>query len=105
MAVEELTQENFESQIKKKKIAVVDFYANWCGPCQMMKPVFRKVSEEFKQVLFGKVNIEESHGLAEKYEVSSIPCLIIFKGGKEAERIVGFHTEDDLREKLDEMVS
>ncbi len=105
MTVIELTHENFESETKKSKLIIVDFYANWCGPCQMLKPVFKKVSEEFSQIKFAKVNIEEEQGLAEEYGVRSIPCLVIFKDGNEVERIVGYQNEDDLREKLDELGS
>jgi thioredoxin len=103
MTVIELTHENFESEIKKSKLMIVDFYANWCGPCQMLKPVFKKVSEEFKKIKFAKVNTEEEQELAEKCEIKSIPCLIIFRNGEEIERMVGYQTEDDLREKVDEL--
>lgn len=101
MAVTDLTKDNFDSEIKKKKFAIVDFYADWCAPCQMMKPVLKNVSEEFKQILFAKVDVDENHELAVRFGIRSIPCIIIFRDGEEADRLVGYRSEDDLKEKLD----
>lgn len=81
----ELTQER----------VLVDFYANWCGPCKMLGPVLEKVSDEVKVL---KVNVDEYQDLAREYGVMSIPCIILFEQGKEIKRSVGFLPEGKLRE-------
>ena len=84
---------NFEEVIQSR--VLVDFYANWCGPCKMLGPVLEKVSDEIKVV---KVNVDENQELARKYGVMSIPCVILFDDGKEVKRNVGFVPEGKLRE-------
>lgn len=84
---------NFEEVIQTR--VLVDFYANWCGPCKMLGPVLEKVSDEIKVV---KVNVDENQELARKYGVMSIPCVILFDDGKEVKRNVGFVPEGKLRE-------
>ncbi|VVB78460.1 Thiol:disulfide interchange protein DsbD [uncultured archaeon] len=98
----EINQENFEKEVAKSKIPVIiDFFADWCGPCQMMKPVFEKLSESYKgRLKFSKINTENDPELATKFSVQGIPCLIITKNGKEVNRIVGFMQEDSLKEKI-----
>lgn len=99
----QLTKESFEKEVIKSKIPViVDFFADWCGPCKMMAPVFESVSKNYtNKIKFAKINVDGAGDLAEKYEVRGIPCLVIFKAGKEADRITGFVSEDELKEKLD----
>lgn len=89
--------ENFEEMIQSK--VLVDFYANWCGPCKMLSPVLDKVSGEIKIL---KVNVDENSELARIYGVMSIPCLILFDKGKEIKRNVGFIPENKLREFIKE---
>ena len=84
---------NFNGLIQTK--VLVDFYANWCGPCKMLGPVLEKVSDEIKVL---KVNVDENGDLARKYGVMSIPCVILFDNGKEIKRNVGFMPEGKLRE-------
>jgi thioredoxin 1 len=98
MAVKELNKENFDEFTKQD--CVIDFWAPWCGPCQMMAPVFEELSEEISNFKFGKVDTEENSELASEHMISSIPCLIVFKDGKEANRIVGFIGKDELKAKL-----
>ena len=74
---------------------LVDFYANWCGPCKMLGPVLEKVSDEIKVL---KVNVDENQDLARKYGVMSIPCIILFDNGKEVKRNIGFIPENKIRE-------
>ena len=84
---------NFKELINEK--VLVDFYANWCGPCKMLSPVLEKVSSEVKVL---KVNVDENPELAREYGVMSIPCIILFDGGEEVKRNVGFIPEGKLKE-------
>ncbi len=97
MAIVELTTENFEAEVLNSKTPVlVDFWAVWCGPCQMQGPVIEQAAEEFPEVKFGKLNVDEQQALAQKYGVMSIPTLILFKEGQVANKAVGFHTLDQI---------
>jgi len=97
--VSEITEKEFADVIKSK-VALVDFFAEWCMPCLMMAPVIEELSERIKKVKFAKVNIDENSGLAGKFKVMSIPTLIIFKDGKEVERIIGSQPAENIEEKL-----
>jgi thioredoxin 1 len=88
MAIEHLKAENFNSVVSSGMV-VVDFWAEWCGPCRMMGPVFDELSNEMDGVKFAKVNITESQDLAQKFGVMSIPTLVLFKDGKEVDRMMG----------------
>ena len=85
--------EKFNELIKEK--VLVDFYANWCGPCKMLSPVLEKVSNDIKII---KVDIDKHNDLAREYGVMSIPCLVMFDKGKEIKRNVGFLPETKLKE-------
>jgi thioredoxin 1 len=102
----QITKENFEKEVKQSDIPVIlDFFAGWCGPCQMLAPVFEKVSKGYEgKIKFAKVDTEEQPDLASEFEVRSIPCLIVFKDGKESDRIVGFQGEEALKQKVDELI-
>jgi thioredoxin 1 len=99
MTTEELTKSSFEN-FKKNKLALVDFFAEWCMPCLMLAPVIEELSEKMKKIKFGKVNIDESQDLAEEFSVMSVPTLIILKDGKEVDRIIGTLPADVLEEKI-----
>lgn len=79
---------DFQSQVSTGT-TLVDFYADWCGPCRMLTPVLEKVAGEVKTVKFLKVNVEDLQALVEKLGISSIPTVILFKNGKEVDRFVG----------------
>ncbi|MBN2053243.1 thioredoxin [Candidatus Woesearchaeota archaeon] len=98
MAVE-LNEDNFKQSTKTGK-AVVDFYADWCGPCQMMKPIFEKVGKELKGVNFFKFNVDNSAEVASEYSVRSIPTIIFMKDGKEVDRVLGLMYEEDFKAKI-----
>lgn len=99
--VEELSEKEFnETLASSKNIVVIDFFAEWCMPCVMMSPVIEEISERFKNVKFAKINIDENSSLASKFKVMSIPTLIIFKNGKEVERMIGSQQAEVIEEKL-----
>lgn len=90
MSAINLTAANFEKEVLNSSVPVlVDFWAIWCGPCRMLSPVVDEIGEENSDFKVGKVNVDEEIALAERYGISSIPCLIVFKNGKEAARSVG----------------
>ena len=88
MSVQKLNQNNFNNAIANGT-ALVDFYADWCGPCRMVSPIVDEIAEERRDVTVGKVNVDDENALAMKYGVMSIPTLIVFKDGQEKTRIVG----------------
>ena len=85
------TTANFEEEVLKSEIPVlVDFYADWCGPCKMLAPVLHEFADEHAEVKVGKVNVDEEMDLAMRFGVSSIPTLILFKNGEAVKTSVGF---------------
>ena len=88
MSVQKLNQNNFNNVIANGTV-LVDFYADWCGPCRMVSPIVDEIAEERRDITVGKVNVDDENALAMKYGVMSIPTLIVFKDGKETARIVG----------------
>jgi thioredoxin 1 len=97
--VTELNQENFKQMTKQGK-AIVDFYADWCGPCQMMKPTFEKVAASMKGINFFKINVDNAPDTAQMYAVRSIPTIVFLKDGKEMDRILGVLQEQDFKAKI-----
>ncbi|MBU3913260.1 MAG: thioredoxin [Nanoarchaeota archaeon] len=97
--VEEISEKEF-SEIISNKLVLIDFFAEWCTPCIMMGPVIEELAERMKNVKFAKVNVDENSGLSGKFKVMSIPTMIIFKEGKEVERIIGGQQADVIEEKL-----
>lgn len=90
MAVVKLTAENFEKEVlQSEKPVLVDFYADWCGPCQMMGPVVKEISNEVNDAKVCKINIDEQMSIAQKYGVMSIPTFIVFKNGDVADKKMG----------------
>jgi thioredoxin 1 len=102
MAIQ-FTDANFQKEALESDIPVlVDFYADWCGPCKMIAPVVAELAEEYKGVYkIGKLNVDEASETAGKYRVMSIPTLIIFKNGAPLETIVGAVPKKVLQEKLE----
>ena len=96
------TEEQFETEVlKSDKVALVDFYADWCGPCKMMAPIVEQLAEEYKgQAVIGKLNVDNSPSVASRYHVLSIPTLMFFKNGKEVDRIVGATDKSVVEAKL-----
>jgi len=96
------TDLNFDEEvIKSDKPVLVDFFADWCGPCKMQGPIIAEVAEDIgDKAKVGKLNVDESQKVAQKYQVMSIPTLIIFKDGKPVETLSGIQSKEVLLEKL-----
>ena len=99
MSVQKLNQNNFNNAIANG-MALVDFYADWCGPCKMVSPIVDEIAEERSDITVGKVNVDDENALAMKYGVMSIPTLIVFKDGKEVHRIVGYRPKSAILAQL-----
>lgn len=98
-----LTEKNFQQQTKGK-VVLVDFWAAWCAPCRMMAPILNDVSSELAgKSAVGKINIEEQKSLASKFNVRSIPTLILFENGKEVKRFVGIKQKDFLLKEINSL--
>ncbi len=97
--VEHITQKEFEAEVLNEKNAVlVDFFATWCGPCQMLAPVIEKVAEEDKSLKAVKVDIDNDYDLAVKYKIEVVPTLVLFKDGKVVKKSEGFLDINELKE-------
>lgn len=94
-ALPEVSQTTFGSDVlQSDKPVLVDFWAPWCGPCRMLAPIVEKLASKTSNVKFVKLNTDENPSIAGEYHVSGIPCLILFKGGREVDRIVGYVPEN-----------
>ena len=102
MAAIEITKENYEAEVlQSDKPVLLDFWASWCGPCQMQAPIFHTFAEKNADTaVFGKVNVDEQMELAREFEVASIPTILVIKNGEVAYRAVGLQTEDELQKAL-----
>ena len=85
----ELTSQNFNQEIKNNNLLLVDFWAEWCGPCKSMHPIFTRMAKKYKQVRFARVNVDNAQDIAMKYGVQSIPTFIMFKNSEVVNRMVG----------------
>ena len=99
----QFTDANFEQEVLKSEVPVlVDFYADWCGPCKMMSPVISELATEYEgKVKVGKLNVDDNAETAKAYRVMSIPTMIVFVGGKAVDSIMGAVPKQKLTEKLD----
>ncbi len=102
MEVIKLNDENFNKEvIEADKLVLVDFYADWCGPCKMMSPIIDKIAEENNDtVKVCKLNVDEAQDIAMEYDVMSIPTLIMFKNGNIVDTMVGLQAKEVIEEKL-----
>ena len=104
MSVKDINKDQFQKEvIENKGIVLVDFYADWCGPCQIMTPLIDELSEEMKDVSFVKVNVDENGSLASEYSVSSIPSFYIFKDGKVVSQFLGVKSKEDITNEINKV--
>ena len=99
--MENLNNSNFNSTIQQG-ITVIDFFANWCGPCRMLAPLLEKCEEKYgDKVKFAKVNVDDNNELASQYGIMSIPNLIIFKDGQPVNQHIGYFSQEELEQFID----
>jgi thioredoxin 1 len=98
--MENLTTKEYNGFISKGKV-VIDFWAEWCGPCKMLGPILEEISKELKDIKFGKLNVDDNEDIASNAEIRGIPTLVLYKDGKEVDRIVGFLPKDTLKHRIE----
>lgn len=105
--VKQINQTDFESEVLKSSVPVlVDFYADWCGPCKMVAPTMDKLSQEYDgKVKFVKINVDENQELSSKFDIMSIPTAMLFKNGSVEDSIIGAYPAAAYRQRLDHAIS
>ena len=101
MSILNITKDNFQEQVLNAKGPVlVDFWATWCGPCQMIAPIVHEIAEENEHVTVGKINVDEEMELATRFGITSIPTLIVMENGEISGKLVGFRPKNDILKLL-----
>jgi len=102
----EMTDSDFKETIEQYPLVLVDFWAAWCGPCKMMEPVLKELAEEYQgEVVIGKMNVDKNQTIPNKFQVSSIPTMILFKDGEPVDKMIGARGKDQLGQKFDEYLA
>jgi thioredoxin 1 len=99
----QITDSNFDEMLLQKEITVVDFWAEWCGPCRMLGPVVDELAEELVDISIGKLNVSDNGVSAQKYGIVGIPCIIFFKNGEEVDRLKGVVSKSVLKQKIESL--
>ncbi len=101
MSVVKINKENFENEVlKSEKPVLLDFYADWCGPCQLVGPIVAEIGDERTDIKVGKINVDDEPELAGAFQVMSIPMLAVIKEGKIANQLVGYRPKEDILKLL-----
>ena len=104
MSINELITAYYEQAIKTNKHVIIDFYADWCGPCKMLLPILDQISDQYPKIIFFKVNIDRESSLARKLNIQSIPTVIFFKDGKLFNMFVGYKNPQDIKNLINEFL-
>lgn len=99
-----LTKENYDKEIKEKGIVIIDFFATWCGPCQMLAPILSEISNE-NQIKICKINVDEEQELAMKNNIMSIPTVYFYKNGEIKTKFIGYKTKEEIEKIIEEIKS
>ena len=101
------TDENFEAEVKKSAMPVlVDFGAEWCGPCRALAPIVEELATEYQGKLkVGAVDIDKARGVASQFGIMSVPTILFFKGGKQVDKIIGLQRKNDLKKRIDAVIA
>ena len=103
MALLNITADNFKTEVlDSKKTVLLDFWATWCGPCQMIAPVIHEIADERSDITVGKINVDEQPGLAQAFSIVSIPTLVVIKDGKAVAQASGVRPKDAILKMLEE---
>lgn len=101
MSILNITKENFQEQVLNAKGPVlVDFWATWCGPCQMIAPIVHEIAEENEHVTVGKINVDEEMELAIRFGISSIPTLLVFENGEVTQSAIGLRSKEQIEKMI-----
>ena len=101
MEVVKLTEKNFEKEVlKAKETVIVDFYADWCGPCKMQSPILDEIAEERSNVKVCKINVDEEPEITESYNIMSIPTMMVFKNGDKTKEFVGLTSKEKILDEI-----
>ena len=100
------TDDNFEAEVSKSKgVVLVDFFATWCGPCKMQSPIIEEVAKDFEgRAKVGKLDVDQGPKTAEKFEIMSVPTIVVFKDGRMKETLTGVQTKEFLAEKINSLL-
>ena len=107
MAQLQLTDSSFEKEVLQTNVPVlVDFWAPWCGPCRMIAPILDEISKEYgEKVKIAKLNTDEHQGAAARFKIAAIPTLLFFKNGKVIDQMVGVHSKNEIKKRLDQSLT
>lgn len=102
MSALKVVNDNFSQIEGSDKTVLLDFYADWCGPCQMVSPIVEEIADEYEEYLVGKINVDKEVELARRFGIASIPTLIIMKNGNVIKKMVGAQPKDDILDALED---